>query len=503
MTSHILTTAASGVDPFALRPFAAAKVSEISEATALSRVPPQERVNFHIGNPVQDSRLVQAYKRLLLGKEPGEPVNVQQIDRVAEELGLDPELQPLLELMFRSVDRSVTYLPRGGFSRNDPGPLAPLVREWLLERQEEPLEYDLGAESGKRELSLASGGRWEALRVLFSTLNEHLVSLPAAVLVWGIELPGHLLSFENLRVEQLAKSVSVAEAVTEHLRVAPDLPHFVLLGAVPSERDRRRLRFLALEEPLRIVEVSNAPNHLSLAREAGLAEIVLRILTPDFFFPELRTLSLTIILGNSELLAAFEKMHFQLKGTPSGPEIELLAFALQHPGFFAGPGKSRTAVGALELPAKTEQSGAPGAAAGLASLSRSIGNYLSRVEGLVGRTAAALEALSERVETRASGATSGAAQLLKRGAGRFSALRTSLDPLGHVALPELLELFARNLADPGWENELEAAFLSAFASQHPEYEPEACLALSGSARTALSLLGFHAGIREVVVPDLS
>ena len=38
---------------FRLRPIKAAKVSEISEATSASPVPPEERVNFHIGNPVQ------------------------------------------------------------------------------------------------------------------------------------------------------------------------------------------------------------------------------------------------------------------------------------------------------------------------------------------------------------------------------------------------------------------------------------------------------------------
>ncbi len=43
---------------FRLKPAKAAAVSEISEATASSPVPPEERVNFHIGNPVQDERLV-------------------------------------------------------------------------------------------------------------------------------------------------------------------------------------------------------------------------------------------------------------------------------------------------------------------------------------------------------------------------------------------------------------------------------------------------------------
>ncbi len=37
----------------------------------------------------------------------------------------------------------------------------------------------------------------------------------------------------------------------------------------------------------------------------------------------------------------------------------------------------------------------------------------------------------------------------------------------------------------------------------PQYQPEACLVASGSSRTALGILGFHCGITEVVIPDLS
>ncbi len=52
---------------FRLRPTRAAKVSEISEATASSSIPVEERVNFHIGNPVQEPRLSSAYLRIVLG----------------------------------------------------------------------------------------------------------------------------------------------------------------------------------------------------------------------------------------------------------------------------------------------------------------------------------------------------------------------------------------------------------------------------------------------------
>jgi hypothetical protein len=52
---------------FRLKPIRAARVSEVSETTAASPVPPEERINFHIGNPLQDSRLSSAFLRTALG----------------------------------------------------------------------------------------------------------------------------------------------------------------------------------------------------------------------------------------------------------------------------------------------------------------------------------------------------------------------------------------------------------------------------------------------------
>ena len=51
---------------FQLRPLRPAKVSEISEATASSPTSPEERVNFHIGNPVEDERLISFYQNLVV-----------------------------------------------------------------------------------------------------------------------------------------------------------------------------------------------------------------------------------------------------------------------------------------------------------------------------------------------------------------------------------------------------------------------------------------------------
>ena len=56
-------------DYFQLKPVKSAKVSEISEATAGSSVPASDRVNFHIGHPVQDEKLSYLYFQLVSGLE--------------------------------------------------------------------------------------------------------------------------------------------------------------------------------------------------------------------------------------------------------------------------------------------------------------------------------------------------------------------------------------------------------------------------------------------------
>ena len=45
---------------YRLKPIRVARVSEISESTAAAAIPDEERVNFHIGNPVQDVSLSSA-----------------------------------------------------------------------------------------------------------------------------------------------------------------------------------------------------------------------------------------------------------------------------------------------------------------------------------------------------------------------------------------------------------------------------------------------------------
>ena len=86
---------------------------------------------------------------------------------------------------------------------------------------------------------------------------------------------------------------------------------------------------------------------------------------------------------------------------------------------------------------------------------------------------------------------------------RLAASLPAPDPFGALDSKELLNGFLAHCGDPEWVESLESAFISAFIRHHPEYRFQDCSVISGSARTALGLLGFHCGIREVVIPDLS
>ena len=100
-------------DAFSLRPVKAAVVSEISEATASSPVRAEERVNFHIGNPVQDPRLVELYARIALGVAPGKVSAAGDLAAVlTAELGWDEEGRVTVEFLLDLIRKSAPYLPR-------------------------------------------------------------------------------------------------------------------------------------------------------------------------------------------------------------------------------------------------------------------------------------------------------------------------------------------------------------------------------------------------------
>ncbi|HTY58032.1 MAG TPA: hypothetical protein VMF59_04410, partial [Bacteroidota bacterium] len=176
-------------DYFELRPTRAAKVSEISEATASSAIAPEDRVNFHIGNPVQENRLSSAYLRAVLGLDiRDESLNGEDPGTIARALDLDEPGRQALDFFSSLILRSSPYLPRGGFARSAPPPLATAFGEWL-QNQQDPLTYDSGKTSDRREIIFASGGTAECLRVFFHALSLYLVHIPARILLFRAPLP--------------------------------------------------------------------------------------------------------------------------------------------------------------------------------------------------------------------------------------------------------------------------------------------------------------------------
>jgi aspartate/methionine/tyrosine aminotransferase len=487
------TTAHEARELFRLKPIRAAKVSEISEATAASSTPSDERVNFHIGNPVQEQRLVQAFVRAAAGLDIREDaLTTEDPDAMLERLGWDTEDRPLLEFLERLVRASGPYLPRGGFARSSPPPLARTVAGWF-QTQQEPLSYDLGASGGRREIIFASGGSIEALRVLLHALGRYLVHGPALVAAYGITLPAHLRAIAGINVTDLP---AVEEQAIHELRSVLEAdggrPVFVLLGSVPSEHARRILRSLSLSHPLFFLEANDAPNHLSLSREAKLSERVIRFLSPGVLDARASDASLVFVAGNAEYLSLLETIHFQLKGTPSASEVELLTFLLSVPDARRPDDRPLDVTPEMTPAAPREAAGH-----GLAveeTVARHARSVEAALAGATGRFESRLSRLTDRVATRA--------EFEGARIGRTGALRR-VDPFGTMTAAEVLVSLLERSGDASWTEAIRDSFLQAFVAHHPEYRAETCAVVSGSSRTALGILGYHCGVTSAVTPDLS
>ena len=475
---------------FRLKPIRVARVSEISESTAAAPVPDEERVNFHIGNPVQDVSISSAYLRTALGIDiHREELHDADPDAILEYLGWKAEDKPKLEFLIRTIQKSAPYMPRGGYSRKKPHALIDAFRAWL-ENQQEPIDYDTGEKSGKREIIIGMGGNHEMLRIILFALSSYLEFTPARIISYQCELQPQLKTIPNLLFDDLADDeqtalVQIEQSFNDQL----NMPTFMLIGGLLDEVTRRKLRLLSIEKLLFFIEANNAPNHLSLAREAKLVQRVIRLLTPAVFAKRLHSLPTVFIVGNADFLSVIENVHFNLKGTPSAAEAEFLDFLLTQnlatlqakipddvpyaKPAFEGLGLGITAETVLpDLAERAEQ----------------------RLEKLVDRRAETLAKTLRAVEEKAA-VLAGRIQHAWKGYifDEFTELKTD----------ELLDALVLNAHHPAWINALQRSFLAAFIKHQPQYQPEACSVVSGSSRTALSILGFHCGVSEVVIPDLS
>lgn len=475
---------------FRLKAVRAARVSEVSETTAAAPVPDEDRINFHIGNPLQDVRLSSAFLRIALGLDVRQD-NLDDSDpaTILDHLGWSEADLPKLEFLIRTIRQSAPYMPRGGYSSKKPHALIGKFYAWLAEQQE-ALHYDNGERSGRREIILASGGMQEALRVLLFTLSGRLEHLPARILCYNYDLTPALRAISNLVFEDLPAAEQQAyDRIEAVLAADPQTPTFLLLGSVPDEVMRRKLRRLSTHQPLFFIEANNAPNHLSLSREARLVQVVIRLLTPEIFSPQLHMLSTVFIAGNAEILRAIENVHFNLKGTPSASEVEFLNFVLD-----------QQLIKPLAPAASTLQSLTPtfeGLALGNATLTA-----LPHLAERAGHHLADLlsdhaELLDHRLKT-IEDKTALFAQRVQ------GAWKTRLfDEFAGVEVRELFDRLTDNLDQAEIYQSLACSFLSAFVKHQPQYQPDACVVVSGSSRTGLGILGFHCGITEVVIPDLS
>lgn len=476
---------------FRLRPVKAAKVSEISESTAASPVPPEERVNFHIGNPVQDERLVWMFFRIALGLDPnGSPPTTPTLDDIIEEIGWDEDGREILEFLLRLIRRSAPYMPRGGFLRTNPHEVVRQFSEWLQKGQTDPLVYDLGEQSGVREVILTTGGISESFRVFFHALSQYLVHLPALVVVHGFHLPPHLFDFKQLIIETLPEDEQQAvAALRKQLEHSAVVPTFLVLGRIAREETRRQIRQLCTDYPLFIIEANDAPNSQSLAREARMSQRVLRFLTPSIFSPRLAGLSTVFVAGNPDFVSIIEVTHFGLKGTPSAPEVEYLSLlSSSDTPEVASPLQSAAQLPAVESLSPASQPRNP-LAAHAASIETNVGSIIEEQAEFVARF---LDNVSET-----------SVRLAEASLNRVRSVVPHFDPFASVGFEELYAQLISEGFTHRWQTSLEDAFLSAFLKHHPEYDRRSCLIVSGSSRTALGLIGFHCGFREVVIPDLS
>jgi aspartate/methionine/tyrosine aminotransferase len=262
-----------------------------------------------------------------------------------------------------------------------------------------------------------------------------------------------------------------------------------LIGGLLSEETRRKLRLVSLNRPLFFIEANNAPNQSSLAREAKLVQRVIRLLTPAIFAPRLHSLSTVFVAGNADFLSVIENVHFKLKGTPSASEIEFLHFLLDQK--LANLPKDTTADVFEDKAWLDEWERGSVAESTLARLASRVGERLDvlsqRYTQLLDH---ALSMLDEKTPT--------ASRIIQ---DRWAV--GNIDELASTDSLDLLNQLIQNAHDPEWQWSLQRGFLNAFVKHQHHYRLDSCIVTSGSSRTALGLIGFHCGITDVVIPDLS
>ena len=463
---------------FQLRALKSAKVSEISEATSASPVPIAERVNFHIGNPVQDPRLVNLYYQMVTGIQSEQEFEL-------EAAGWESDQEDKLKLIREAIQKSVPYLPRGGYLRSDPGEVIKSFQNWLTKDQPEPLQYDFGEKSGKRECIIASGGIYEVLRVILHSISDYLIHKPARIFYCGLEIPDYLNNDPSLQLSHLnLKNKDDLKLLTDFYYKNEHIPVYLILGHRVSEIIRREIRQISLSHPLMIIEANDAPNHLSLAREAKMHDRVIRLLSSSAIFSDKINLPISFIAGNADYLRVFENVHFELKGTPPAAEVELLSYLIKHkPDRTSSLTPDNKVKEVTYFPVLDQK---------IQAISqiyeRVSSNYINRVANIEEHGQKYIK------KTRV---------ITDKFLGKFSGSLRPDDPYANVDSSDVTNEFLESIHNNTNIHKICESFLSAFISHHPQYDYNNCFISSGSSRTALSLLGYQCDINTAIVPDLS
>ncbi|MBN2090761.1 pyridoxal phosphate-dependent aminotransferase [candidate division KSB1 bacterium] len=485
---------------FALRQIPPSKVAEISKATAESICPAEERINLHIGNPVQDPKLDELFIRLVF--DDSLPHFNDRSWPEAKKSILNHIKKPLwrqyAELLFDTIEKANPYMPRGGYNPKKPGTLIRQIQAWLTTGQIESLDYSIGEAEIAPEIAITSGGRTETLKLLLQVIEENLKSpykniisleelLPAATLR---AFSGSISLVSGDETELLARIQQLVENTGNRIG-------FIIIHQIYTKTFRRQLAAYATHQNLMLIEMNDAPNADSLARSPGMAQRLLRIITPCAIDKRLSHTALAFVLGNAKFVDALNLLHFLKKGTPSAPEIKLLSFLLNEKGGLNQQlwkqihqkNAKRTSYSGVDTNLAT--SFQPDRHYELLVMSHSIPSIVTTLE----QTAQKLTTRFEKLMQIKQSSLVNKFKLLSK--------NSPIDPLNGKTVWEIIVDFFENLENPAYFPILEQAFLAQFLKIHPELNEDFSIPFSGSARGALSLLAESWGLTEVVVPDLS
>ncbi len=412
--------------PFELKKPKTAKVSAISEATALSKTDPSEKINFHIGNPLQDYHLNNLYYKLCTGDFYNDQKNSE-----------------FSEFLFKTIQKAVPYSPRNGFIKNQSDSLIVKLDKWLSS-QHERLQYRLD----QGECIIISGGVFEFLRIVISTLTRSAVNSSLKFICFGIDLPDYLMlpSLDFIIVDNEDQIMRQLDSEDNYV---------LLINRKISDEKRRSLRQKTAEKSILFCELNGEENHSSLARESGMQEQVIRFIPAHVFGEHCKSAAVGFVLGQPDFLKLLANMQFELKGTPSSTEIRLLDFLTDR--------KNQNFQNEEETIENEAYSG----------YYNVLESYAQKSQNL----------LNDKIDRFSKPSFIKPVSLFNK------YLKDVIDFTDALENEKAESVFESLISDLSVVEELKLSFINHFVRHNPFYQKENCLVVSGSSRTGLSILG--------------